>query len=84
MLEPNRTRPRNSGPTPMSSVRKKKNADSLLGVARQRKMKSAGSQTVFCLTADHRAAACCETTSFGLAKHVKAKARLWASGGVCW
>jgi len=52
--------------SPMSFVRKKKNAESLDGVACHRKTKSAGSQTDFCLMARNRAAACSDTTCFGL------------------
>lgn len=57
--------------SPMSFVRKKKNAESHDGVARHRKMKSAGSQTDCCLTADQRAAAWSDTICFGLFESVK-------------
>ncbi len=50
----------------MSFVRKKKNAESLDGVACHKKTKSVGSQTDFCLMARKRAAACSDTTCFGL------------------
>lgn len=55
----------------MSFVRKKKNAESHDGVARHRKMKSAGSQTDFCLTADQRAAAWSNIICFGLCERVE-------------
>lgn len=57
----------------MSLVRKKKKAESLAGVARHRKMNSAGSHTDFCLTADQRAAAFSDTISFGLVERVVTK-----------
>lgn len=59
--------------SPMSLVRKKKKAESLDGVARHRKMKSAGSQTDFCLMADHRDDACSDTISCGLLERITKK-----------
>ena len=55
----------------MSLVRKKKNAESLDGVARHRKMKSAGNHTDFCLMADQSAVACSVTISLGLFERIK-------------
>lgn len=57
----------------MSFVRKKKYAESEEGVARQRKIKSAGSHTDLFLMADHSADACSDTICFGLLSSTRNK-----------